>query len=86
MNHLKRAKELLDGAKYKGANQQVYWGIEQVDVASAYAFIAIAEQLEKMNKTPEQKHYDSLSNTCHCPGCGAVVENPGNWCDDCVPF
>ena len=83
MNHLQEAKK---GMKMFDANRHNNVGTVWQD-AVAHALISIAEQLEIMNnKTPEQKHYDSLSNTCHCPGCGAVVENPGNWCDNCVPF
>jgi len=48
MNHLEEAKRLIDDAKYEGTNKQIYWGIEQVDVAQCYALIAIAEQLEKL--------------------------------------
>jgi len=82
MNHLEKAKDLMNPSS---ASDRHVW-VTNKDEARTHALIAIAEQLEIMNKTPEQKHYDSLSNTCHCPGCGAVVENPGNWCDNCVPF
>ena len=49
LDHLEEAKRLLRDAKYTPAGGgKPYWGIEQVDVAGAYALIAIAEFADKI--------------------------------------